>query len=808
MAGSNVERAHVAAAPIETSFRDTVIHPDQTPEREPVAGGGVPTLVYSNTGATIPLRPGAFRPIADDLFTTKTCGCNLDRFEFTIIGGGTGTGPGFTVSYALYNDCPSLGGQIIPGTAGEESFPDDGGEHTIMVAPVGDPVGIPWVVWLSVAFDSDTAGWLVGTPPEIGFSADLFDFPFFPCEATTGIPSQYAAFAARIFCDPAAPPAVDNPNPSDIATNVLTNAVLSWNGGVPRATSRATLEEQADVVNPADFRCGTEHPEVVFERFQAAVAAGEVPDPARMQLPDVAPRSSFGSHARGGGAPPVLPSDIFLFEDSNSLLLTNFSSSALFTLMAEATNAVLIEHGDNFDYVAFFMNFQPQHQLNSAAFHLGLENTVSGIGLNLFNNRPSFGVTGDNVGGWVMMWNQASWSTSLISFTQLVLGQEFEHRFAMFLSGISGGRRLQGGEVVNDPCGRGAHWNFRVDGQGSGMEIAEWVGSPPTRSGGTLSYNTDIGGVFSYPDLYLMGYVNGADMDAGASELRYMDDSTTCGSPYFGDVSTWGSSDIIAANGVRSPDAFLAQKHYNTAWVMFHLPGDAPLPTSTAITRVVTILNNWSESYETGTVGLGTMSNVLNPVDPPDACVTTYDVFLDTTSPPTTLICEGTSDTMCDPGLLQHETTYAWQVVATDADGTTVGPIWSFTTVVDGPDCDGDGLPDVIEIAECTGDPACDDCNGNSVPDGCDITDCAAEPECQDCNGNGIPDECDGGCPVLGDFSGDGIIDLEDFAQFPGCMNGPGAGPVGVHCEIFDFTGEGGVDLRDYAAFQIVFDGL
>ena len=37
---------------------------------------------------------------------------------------------------------------------------------------------------------------------------------------------------------------------------------------------------------------------------------------------------------------------------------------------------------------------------------------------------------GENVEGWVMMWNQSSWSPGADHVTQLILGQEFEHRFA------------------------------------------------------------------------------------------------------------------------------------------------------------------------------------------------------------------------------------------------------------------------------------------------------------------------------------------------------------------------------------------
>jgi len=57
----------------------------------------------------------------------------------------------------------------------------------------------------------------------------------------------------------------------------------------------------------------------------------------------------------------------------------------------------------------------------------------------------------------------------------------------------------------------------------------------------------------------------------------------------------------------------------------------------------------------------------------------TYDVHFGTTSPPPLDHNNGTSKTW-DPGTLAHSTTYFWQIVATDANGSTPGPIWSFTT--------------------------------------------------------------------------------------------------------------------------------
>ncbi|MEE9297210.1 MAG: hypothetical protein V3W34_19900, partial [Phycisphaerae bacterium] len=352
---------------------------------------------------------------------------------------------------------------------------------------------------------------------------------------------------------------------------------------------------------------GTEHPDVVYERLLKS--GGFDPNRPLAALAAVRPRNPSPA---GGGFTALVPEDLFLFEDTERILTTDFSEDELFfqqSIMAKGASALLEKWGDNFDFVAFFLNFNAHHQLG-AAFYLGLENDVLGIGLNPFNRRVAFGVPGENVEGYVMMWNVNSWlpgPSPDAAFTRLVLGQEFEHRWAMFLDPLLNGRSLQGD---NSRCGRGAHWNFKVDGQGSGMEIAEWTGeSPAIREAGTLHFNTDLGGVFSATDLYLMGFLSPDEMDARNSELRYMDISAVCSTVYSGPISHFGASDIAASNGVRRPTSIESQRHFRTGWIMIHLPEDPP--SSLDISRALAIMEQHQIDWFYGTVGRGSMDNSI-----------------------------------------------------------------------------------------------------------------------------------------------------------------------------------------------------
>ena len=382
-------------------------------------------------------------------------------------------------------------------------------------------------------------------------------------------------------------------------------AVVS--GGVEATSPISDVHDGAAFV-PSEFECGTASPGEWLAEFRAAVARGEVRDPTSRPLPIVAPGRTRAATVEDCG---LSREQVFAFEDTDGLLLTNYSTGQLLALMTEAANAVLAAHGDNYDFIGYWVNFEPHHKIGGAFYAL-IENNVRGIGLGPFNRRPEYGLGGENIEGYIMMWNINSghWQPGTgqdADFTRLALAQEFEHRFAMFLPPLADGRVLQGD---NGDCGRVSHWNWQVDGQGSGMEIAEWVGaSPAILQQKFVSFNTDIeGGVFSYTDLYLMGYLSGAQMDAGNSELRFMDTSD-CSREYSGKISKFTSADIIASAGQRVPSSEDSQKNFRTAWVMIHRPGDPP--SGGELDKATAILEQHQRDWRFSTLSLGTMDDSL-----------------------------------------------------------------------------------------------------------------------------------------------------------------------------------------------------
>ena len=76
-----------------------------------------------------------------------------------------------------------------------------------------------------------------------------------------------------------------------------------------------------------------------------------------------------------------------------------------------------------------------------------------------------------------------------------------------------------------------------------------------------------------------------------------------------------------------------------------------------------------------------------NPGDP-----VTYDIYFGKSSPPP-LVTEEVAQPAYDPGTMDLDTTYYWQIVTEDSQGlTTTGPIWHFTTQEPN---DPPGAPDI-----------------------------------------------------------------------------------------------------------------
>ncbi len=89
-----------------------------------------------------------------------------------------------------------------------------------------------------------------------------------------------------------------------------------------------------------------------------------------------------------------------------------------------------------------------------------------------------------------------------------------------------------------------------------------------------------------------------------------------------------------------------------------------------------------SPSPADGATGVSTTTDLSWSGGDPDAGdAVTYDVYLGTSDPPTTLLCNDLSSTTCDPGTLSSSTHYYWYVVATDNHAaSTNGPVWDFST--------------------------------------------------------------------------------------------------------------------------------
>ena len=196
------------------------------------------------------------------------------------------------------------------------------------------------------------------------------------------------------------------------------------------------LISQASDQETNKFVCGTVHPDTMLKQLQEAIQRGEVPD-YRLYPPPTVGEFTPVDHDLIVPKTPVTPADLFLYEDTNRRLVNSFSFGTLRNLMVDAANALIARDGDQWDFLAYFCAFEPHAASQiGAAFYTSVKNNVAGIGLSIFDIHGTLNLSGTKVQGQVMMWDIAGWdadSSDMADYSQLVLGQEFEHRWGMFL---------------------------------------------------------------------------------------------------------------------------------------------------------------------------------------------------------------------------------------------------------------------------------------------------------------------------------------------------------------------------------------
>jgi uncharacterized protein (TIGR02145 family) len=110
----------------------------------------------------------------------------------------------------------------------------------------------------------------------------------------------------------------------------------------------------------------------------------------------------------------------------------------------------------------------------------------------------------------------------------------------------------------------------------------------------------------------------------------------------------------------------------------------------------------------------------------PESDPLTYDIYFGTEATPSQ-VTTGQTETFYYPETLENNTEYFWKIIAHDDQGnTTVGPVWSFTTMAE-PDCD-DGISCTVdyydyELEICVHEPNDDICNDGVFCNGQEICD-------------------------------------------------------------------------------------
>jgi hypothetical protein len=282
-------------------------------------------------------------------------------------------------------------------------------------------------------------------------------------------------------------------------------------------------------------------------------------------------------------------------------------------------------HGDDFDSLILFTNFESDLDEIALAFAIPVKNDVLGIGnpsyyelFPLFDKTADYGSQGtlkailsmNNLKLWEGDPLESVWgpATSTLS----VLAHEFEHIWGIYIEPFE----LVGRDWV--------HWNFFLHTAGSVM------GGNDIQDNGDGTFTTlEPKDIYSPLDLYLMGLlkpdeipptflvteVYDLDLPPPYDEEFISADALAASDP-MGDVTFRGEKkeitieEIMTTNGVRVPDAESSQKDFRVAFILLAMGEEDPTPDE--IEKVETARLYWPPYFHRAVNNLATMVSTLD----------------------------------------------------------------------------------------------------------------------------------------------------------------------------------------------------
>ncbi|HEX5057249.1 MAG TPA: prenyltransferase/squalene oxidase repeat-containing protein, partial [Gammaproteobacteria bacterium] len=261
-------------------------------------------------------------------------------------------------------------------------------------------------------------------------------------------------------------------------------------------------------------------------------------------------------------------------------------------------------HADNYDFLVVFTTFE-FNSGDAAAFHLGLQNHIKGIGLPQYDHSTLFGSKG-RLGGYIDMAALSRWVMDPLrpEFERVlaVMGHEMLHQW-------SGNVRFDQGQgpetaLLGDDD---SHWSDLLDTNASVLYGHKW------RDNHDGTFTSEGFRKFLSPlDLYLAGLYRADEVPPmtlivnPALDPRVTPEQGLLvhGTTISGTARTISIQDIITAEGERIPAAADSQKNFRLGFILL-TPADQEVSES-QIAGIEAVRRSFTERFAIWTGGRGT----------------------------------------------------------------------------------------------------------------------------------------------------------------------------------------------------------